>query len=149
MEGHNELSFQLPMVSVLYVVVCEDISVFSLTLFLKPQIQLQSYTESPIVVFINYKNKTSRMRRIGKSFRWYIIWFGHYQASKKFVFSRFAQCTVGDFLSLMNLSSTACGLAVTGSTSFHINVFFCICWRTLSVFLFLQKTTSLKPWHYL
>ena len=57
------------MVSVLYVVVCEDISVFSLTLFLKPQIQLQSYTESPIVVFINYKNKTSRMRRIGKSFR--------------------------------------------------------------------------------
>ena len=126
------------MASVLWCVRSVRVFLLYLTLFFKTT--FTATQNHPLLFLSIIQTKPVEMRRIGKSFRWYIIWFGgHYQASKKFVFSRFAQCTVGDFLSLMNLSSKACGLVVSGSTSFHINVFFCICWRTCLFFFSYKK----------
>ena len=96
------------MASVLW---CVSVRVFLLYLTLFFKTTFTATQNHPLLFLSIIQTKPVEMRRIGKSFRWYIIWFGgHYQASKKFVFSRFAQCTVGDFLSLMNLSSSgACG----------------------------------------
>ena len=130
------------MASVLW---CVSVRVFLLYLTLFFKTTFTATQNHPLLFLSIIQTKPVEMRRIGKSFRWYIIWFGgHYQASKKFVFSRFAQCTVGDFLSLMNLSSKACGLVVIVVAQVSILMCFSAFAGELVCFSFLTKNNQLE-----